>query len=353
MTKTTTLIVLADRWGSHLGGVNAFNYDLCRGIAEAWDGGGTTICAVTNDASPEEKQFAKLNQVHIRHIKRIVHKKSTPEIVRGEEIDHDLCQLANECSGDLYWLGHDIFTGFAACAAAEKFGGKSAVIRHMDRFAFSQKKGASSEEAVSLEAEQADVLKRAEFVFAVGPLLKESVEKQHLEVCEILPGLIDTSRIPAPKVSGNSTLLHFHGFTAGRLNMRDDTIKQSRLAVAGFAAAAEEIVDIAQFSIVCMGLSDDEEKKAAEQSALSALAESNSKKAVQVTALSFQTDRAAYSTNMAKSGCVLHALNARRLRACRLGSNRTWCSVGRYVKERLVYRIARARPRRTHSRGAN
>ena len=299
MDRRAALVALADGWGPIGGGVNAFNFDLCKGIAKAWGNKGRVICAVTGDLRKEDVVSAKVQfNIELRPIKRITRKSVAAEqdVLRFSEVEEKLRELWDECKGDdLYWLGHDVFTGFAALEAAKELGGKSAVLRHMERFVFSGRKGHSGKDVLDKDHMQACVLKGANFAFAVGPKLYQGALRHRPDVIQLIPGLV-SMECQGPNPQGdNHKSRDFRGFAAGRLNAKDDVIKQSGLAVSGFAAAIDAMhYEFPEFSFLCIGLSEIPSASASEEMQLRELISQQTEKFVNLVATRFTTNRELY-----------------------------------------------------------
>ena len=308
MDRRAALVALADGWGPIGGGVNAFNFDLCKGIAKAWGNKGRVICAVTGDLREEDVASAKLQfNIELRPIKRVIRKSAAAmqDVLRFSEVEEKLRELWDDCKvDDLYWLGHDVFTGFAALEAAKELGGKSAVLRHMERFVFSGRKGHSGKDVLKKDHMQACVLKGANFAFAVGPKLYQGALRHRSDVIQLIPGLVSMEyQGPNPQEDIHKSR-DFRGFAAGRLNAKDDVIKQSGLAVSGFAAAINEICkyyQISEFSFLCIGLSEIHSASASEEMQLLELINQQTKRSVNLVASPFTTDREIYFQNL--RGC--------------------------------------------------
>ncbi len=138
------------------------------------------------------------------------------------------------------WLGHDRITGAVALAAAKARGGKSALIHHMSYVHYEQY-AESSAVAEQKKGEQTVLFSQADFVLAVGPLLRDALQDmlrgtQHANaeaaVLMLVPGLAEIRALPAPKT--------FSAFLSGRLTDDASKIKQVFLGIAGFAEAIRQ-----------------------------------------------------------------------------------------------------------------
>ncbi|MFO0840863.1 MAG: hypothetical protein U0797_00500 [Gemmataceae bacterium] len=126
-------------------------------------------------------------------------------------------------------FGHDVVTGPAAVELAVAItGGKAAIFHHMSYVQYQGLKK-DGRTALQLDADQKAVLRGADYVLAVGPLLKESAKRLcQRDVPMIVPGLADIEPIAYRATNA------FRAITFGRMGGDDDPIKQGSLAVAGY-----------------------------------------------------------------------------------------------------------------------
>src|SRR5277367_316713 len=57
------LVALADAWGSRHGGVNAFNYDLCGGLASRLRGTVPIVCVVPRASEDDRRAASKASVI--------------------------------------------------------------------------------------------------------------------------------------------------------------------------------------------------------------------------------------------------------------------------------------------------
>src|SRR6266568_6793373 len=115
------LVALADAWGPRYGGVNAFNHDLCIGLASRLHEDSQLICAVPR-ASQEEQSAASNANV-------------TLLVTESDRLDSgDIARVLNQVGyGEIaWWIGHDVITGPMALKCKSLLGGKVALIHHMN-----------------------------------------------------------------------------------------------------------------------------------------------------------------------------------------------------------------------------
>ena len=219
-----TIIFISTGWGAEYGGINSFNYDLCLAVAKKY-GVAHKVVSVTSIISESVKQAAKNNGVELIGLKE-------DELNRADLII-DIVQEYCHYSSMVYWIGHDIKTGAIACECAQKRGDKFVFIHHMDYISYYAFKACNGKRASEKENEQISLLKKADFVFAVGPLLRDSARKkidEEKKVHMLIPGLAEVEEI---KNKNNKTV----ALTFGRVEKDNDIIKQTNLAIAGFSKA--------------------------------------------------------------------------------------------------------------------
>jgi HEAT repeat protein/glycosyltransferase involved in cell wall biosynthesis len=220
------LIFLTDAFGSQHGGINAFNADLCAGLARGVASGIEVVCVVTV-ADQQDRNDAGGKGIHL-----VV--TGTRELTSETVIDALAKELRAPPGGeDAWWVGHDVMSGPVAAECATRAGGRLALIHHMNYSAYSAFKHAGSVDYEGRERRQRQLFEHAEALFAVGPLLSNSAAKLtgRADVHQLIPGLAaDIHTIDQPRPP-------FRAIVFGRMGGEDDPIKQGRLAVAGFARA--------------------------------------------------------------------------------------------------------------------
>jgi glycosyltransferase involved in cell wall biosynthesis len=219
---TKVIVVIATGWGPLYGGINSFSFDLCLALGCILRGSARVICLTTN-VDDLTRRRVKSDQVEIFTL---------PKVGPGNEpvVASDARTLLNQNGVTEISLvfGHDVVTGPAAIELAGLMGGKAALFHHMSYIQYQglKKDGRS---AVEMDAAQKGVLERADYVIAVGPLLKESAQRLlQRGVPMVVPGMA-TIR-PITHRAGSA----FRAITFGRMGGDDDPIKQGSLAVAGY-----------------------------------------------------------------------------------------------------------------------
>nr|WP_262966393.1 tetratricopeptide repeat protein [Methylobacter psychrophilus] len=149
------------------------------------------------------------------------HSAEIISLLEAEKIDYN----------QAVWLGHDLFTGAAAIAGAQKTNSRSAVIHHMSYAAYESYKSGSAAKAQAKTKEQKALFQDANVRLAVGPLLRDALDdwfgagSTHM----LIPGL--------PNIDPNPSSKKLTAILFGRLNPETDRIKQTKLGVAAIARA--------------------------------------------------------------------------------------------------------------------
>lgn len=131
----------------------------------------------------------------------------------------------------VWWIGHDLITGPWAFDAAKMFGGRVAIVHHMDYDAYRPLQFEGDANDVK---EQKRILASADVILAVGPKLFDSardkvLDRQGAHIAELIPGLPRVRALPSPG--------RFQAITMGRFGLKNEVIKQAGLAAAAFGTA--------------------------------------------------------------------------------------------------------------------
>ena len=215
------LLAVATGWGPSSGGINAFNIDFCLALGRVLKGSARVFCLATSMdegmRSEAAKQGVELLNVPVLNLDDPEGLLAvTDELLQGAGIDHlDLI------------IGHDVLTGPFANVLRSRFKTKSVLIHHMSYGSYQSVKKDGKTVRV-MENEQRKVLREADFVCAVGPLLRRSAQSLRQEnVQMIVPGLADIKEVIFREKC-------FRAIAFGRLGGRDDLIKQGSLAAASY-----------------------------------------------------------------------------------------------------------------------
>ena len=130
-------------------------------------------------------------------------------------------------SSNTVWLGHDRITGEITIAAAQKLGGRSALIHHMS-YSHYEAYAAGAQQAAEKEAVQECLFSKADKIFAIGPILRDALaDITERDVSMLIPGLPEIKVSDSPKT--------FTAFLSGRISDDTSRIKQAHLGIASFA----------------------------------------------------------------------------------------------------------------------
>ncbi len=220
------LVFFATGWGPTKGGINSFNFDLCRALGKQSDNRSTTVfCICPGTTTENEKREAGSSNI---------------ELIDIDEKDFNNCsfnkiiseQIITKCER-IFWFGHDVITGKQACTCRDgyKDNSKAVVFHHMNYGEYyaigAPERTAKGEDK---ESEQKQIFKNADYAIAVGPKLFTSLNDLKTksgslaDITQIIPGLADI--VPIQEEMHNKTIL----FT-GRLENDNDPIKQYSITI--------------------------------------------------------------------------------------------------------------------------
>lgn len=299
---TPSLVLLAVGWGPKLGGINAFNTDFAKALGETLRPH-RVVCVVL-DADKSEIADAAAANVTLLPLGK---NKEEFDDLYAEAVQSLLGKSGIQVDASTIWLGHDVHTGPVALRLAEISGqGRSVVIQHMsygDYIGFRDGKG---EKAHDKQQIQEALYRKADVVFAVGPLLCERLSRivhdQGKTAHMIVPGLAEITPNDAPHED-------FRAIAMGRLGPGDDRIKQGRLALAAFSSAIrkahEDPAWPENLKYGEMFLYGIEEAGGEEEQELRQLAEAEAGRAIKLTPLKFTHDRARLFHDLASCDAAL------------------------------------------------
>jgi glycosyltransferase involved in cell wall biosynthesis len=233
MNGMQTLISFATQWGSKHGGINCFNTDFLIAFGVAYHHSVQVICIV-GSASKEEIEEARNANVTLVSLPYEPQCRSFTKVQSEVSIDELAKRSITFEPAQTVWIGHDVFTGEAAIAAAKIAGGRSALIHHMS-YDHYESYAEDSKTAYAKVQAQVALFTQADLVLAIGPLLRDALSdllKLPKSVHMLIPGLAEIVPSPAPK--------SFTVFMSGRLCDDAARIKQGHLGIAGFAKAHRE-----------------------------------------------------------------------------------------------------------------
>lgn len=229
-----TVIVIADGWGSKFGGINSFNYSLCKAMGKKYGSQLNIICVVPNTSSKvcsKEKSKHNLKLISLQSV------DFNDEDIIIEEIKKSISIIKND---RIIWVGHDIKTGFLALKCCEKVKeSKCAIIHHMSYKEYYTMLNNNPDEVEEKRKQQRKLLNQVDYVIANGPKLMNSaldlLENNEINTLEVIAGLAGIE----PKEHKSNTI---DVITFGRIENEtngkecNSIIKQTNLAVASWAS---------------------------------------------------------------------------------------------------------------------
>lgn len=243
--KKPLLIAVATRWGSFFGGINSFNTDFLKALATSYSEKVDVICLV-DEANPGEIQEAGSSSVKLIICPDFLNLNSI-DLIKGVIDTWAIAEQLFLSDRHVVWLGHDRITGQKAISGALASSTKSALIHHMsyvDYEAFAE----SFDSANNKTAEQRKLFLQADYLFAIGPLLKDALDHmlsgENHECRMLIPGLADIQPL-------DDTPKKFTAFLSGRLSSDTAKIKQGYLGVASFASAQRQAMKLTYPKALC------------------------------------------------------------------------------------------------------
>lgn len=184
------IIFIATGWGRTAGGINAFNYSLCKTMGRMY---GENIVCIVPDA--DNKICTDAKEKYGIHLVGMV----SGDFKVAEEIVKRLCRdgiiKREDREQKIIWIGHDIYTGYIALACRDMLkGSRCAVIHHMAYHEYYPILNDDSNKSMNKEKSQREVLGKSDYIFPNGPKLKNSAKnlvgvEGGDKILEILPGL--------------------------------------------------------------------------------------------------------------------------------------------------------------------
>ncbi len=230
------IIFIAKGWGRTAGGINAFNYSLCKAMAGMY---GENIVCVVPDVDNKICSRAK-EKYGIKLVGMISGDfEDAGEIVK--RLYNDGIIKPESKKQKIIWIGHDIYTGQTAVSCRDIVkGSKCAVIHHMAYNEYYSILNDDAASSIKKEREQRKILSAADYIFPNGPKLKNSAmnlvgRAGQKKILEILPGI----------EKGHDFFNDAHTFsvvTFGRVEEESGSkksnsiIKQTNLAIAAWAS---------------------------------------------------------------------------------------------------------------------
>ncbi len=294
------IVFIVDSWGTKFGGVNAFNYDMCIALSEYLGNLHKVICIVPQASADE------MNEAGRYDIDLLVVPESDP---------YDSVKfIKNKYNKDIsWWIGHDSITGAKALKCTKICNdlyntSKNAVVHHMSYLSYYNYKALDGIKTDQKYKEQVNILSQTDLIFAIGPKLAKSARDilkssdKNTTVIEIIPGLAKIQPVELPE--------QFSAITFGRMDDKNDIIKQGKLAVAAFGKAIGRFPDMFDRDPILrvFGISDEDIKK--DQSSIFDIAQSYGKRLINVIATPYQENREnLFNVLRMQSGCMMLSLH--------------------------------------------
>ncbi len=211
------LVFFATSWSTKDGGINSFNYDLCKSIAEAKE-----ITVVIPESGKCEENSTGIIFLKLSENFESLHKC----------LD-ELKKIQSNTDKETIWIGHDAITGGAALLAKEYLGGKSIIIHHMDYANYYYLKTDHTKVKI---ATQKKIIKAADVVVSVGPRLHANAKHLRASSQEsycLIPG--------GPNYINRKTQSEFDYRLSicGRLSISEDPVKNISTGVQAAIKALE------------------------------------------------------------------------------------------------------------------
>ena len=295
------LVLLATGWGPQFGGINSFNYDLCRSLAVLLAGRIRITCVVPAGTGDEIEDATRSS---VELLPLTVGQTSGS---LGPETAHEIAArlAAIGPTPVSAWVGHDLVTGPVAVRMVELMGGQSVLIHHMSYIDYDAFKHGEGRVANDRRNDQRALFSRADHAFGVGPLLRDRLAdllgRSSADTSMLIPGLADIEPLPSP--------VTFTAISFGRLDPSNDRIKQGRLAIAGFATAVRaahaqvgspRMLRDARMTVVGIGAPGGDEERD-----LHVLAETKADRVVRINALPYDDRRSAIFEHVRTSSVAL------------------------------------------------
>ncbi|MGZ8284290.1 MAG: glycosyltransferase [Allosphingosinicella sp.] len=278
------IVIIATSWGAKGGGINAFNESLAVALGQRL-GSGSEVACITLAATQNEIETAASFGVRLVPLSW----QGTGDHLPTESVPFLLERLETSSQTPVdWWIGHDVITGESALEAATARGGRCALIHHMSYASYQDLKSGNSTKADQKVQLQTALFRRADLVFAVGPLLAQSAREIGSKVVkELVPGFAEQTK---ENVSGTERI---NCITYGRLDPHTDRVKMGSLGVAAFGTAIgssyerPERSPLKEGRLTVLGTDGSEDQ----ERALKSLAEKYAGRWVNVTTLPYDDDR--------------------------------------------------------------
>lgn len=230
-------VFIADGWGAVNGGINCFNYDLVMACARLKKNDQyQEICCVVPDLTSEQQEDMRKNSIIPITLSEGAFKSpEAVQIISGAiQKEHKLQRFYPE-KCNIFCVGHDIYTGNLSKQLADVCGGWNIVFHHMDYSSYYLLGNPNVSTFDQKIKNQKNVLRSADLICAVGPMLLQSAQDISRSTCvdkcvEVFPGLAEFEALE--KFPNKFSPIVF-----GRVEKDRQAIKQIALAIDAFAMA--------------------------------------------------------------------------------------------------------------------
>lgn len=245
------IFFITTHWGRKFGGINSVNYSLLKGIEKI----------VSIDESLNWKLYciltdSKLDSDEIYEIKEKdgiipINLKKPEESKQLENIIKDLNFQ------QVFFIGHDVFTGSSALKLKAKYkNSTSVIIHHMSYRHYYFLRNPNPKKYEEKDRLQKKVIPQADIVITIGPKLKKSADdilidsQNGKKAYEIIPGLEDIEPIKQPH--NTHTIILF-----GRMEKENNELKQIPLALHAIGRYTKQLDSDSKPQVKCFGYSED------------------------------------------------------------------------------------------------
>lgn len=222
-------IFIADGWGPKYGGINTVNYNFCRALSKVVSKSEPHVVCMTIQASRADIEDAE--KLGIKLISMTNQDLKDAKVLCDELIRQGIGE-----GREVLWIGHDVKTGEIALECKKMTGGKFVLFHHMDYEEYYWLKSPYNSDEFEIKKEkQKELCNQADAIIAIGPKLYHSALRKtdKNKVNLLIPGL--------EEINDGRHLENKHkAITFGRVEKENDIIKQTELAVCGYAKAYKE-----------------------------------------------------------------------------------------------------------------
>ena len=230
-------VFISDAWGAVNGGINCFNYDLAIACVRAkkTDKNIKICCVVPDLKGDDQKAMKNEGIIPITLSKAAFGSPEAAQIISDNIKTHNKLRHYYPDNCNTFCLGHDIYTGSVSKQLAEKCNGWNIVFHHMDYASYYLLGKPNVAHYTDKTGQQEAVLREADLICAVGPMLLQSAQDiardvPNINAIEVFPGLAEIDALPTPPN-------RFNPIVFGRVEKGNQSIKQIPLAIDSFAKA--------------------------------------------------------------------------------------------------------------------